>query len=177
MTPVVTNAAKIGNPVALQGPPGEGKPTSSAATTPAPQPQPVQPTRTAVPKPSANHPTIFPIEGLSPYQNNWTIRAKVKQKSDIRTYANQRGEGKFFSVVLMDETAEIKATAFNQSVDELYEKLQEGKTYFISKARVNLAKKKFNTVNNDYELGFERSSIVEEVRIYSSVVSISLTLR
>ncbi|KIP12317.1 hypothetical protein PHLGIDRAFT_124212 [Phlebiopsis gigantea 11061_1 CR5-6] len=173
---VTSTAPKIGNPVALQGPPGEGKPVSSASGTPVPQQQPQQtatssstmrpPTTKptpAPPKPAAcSRPNLFPIEGLSPYQNNWTIRAKVKQKSDIRTYSNQKGEGKFFSVTLMDDTGEIKATAFNQGVDELYPKLEEGNTYYISKARVNLAKKKFNTVNNDYELGLERSTTVEE---------------
>lgn len=174
---VVENiGTKIGNPAALQGPGGEGKPVSSANGTPAPQQQSEQTTTSssttrpppakaapAPPKaaPSA-HPNLFPIEGLSPYQNNWTIRAKVKQKSDIRTYSNQKGEGKFFSVTLLDDTGEIKATAFNQSVDELYPKFEEGHTYYISKARVNLAKKKFNTVNNDYELGLERSTTVEE---------------
>ena len=108
---------------------------------------------------------VFPIEGLSPYQNNWTIRAKVKQKSDIRTFSNARGEGKVFSVTLMDETGEIKATAFNNNVDEFYPKFQEGKMYYVSKGQVNLAKKKFNNVNNEYELGLQRGTIVEEVSL------------
>lgn len=64
----------------------------------------------------------------------------------------------------MDETGEIKATGFNQAVDELYDKIQEGKVYFISRARVNMAKKKFSNVNNEYELNFERNTEVEEVR-------------
>lgn len=63
----------------------------------------------------------------------------------------------------MDETGEIKATAFNAVADELYPKLQQGKVYFISKAKVNLAKKKFSNLNNDYELGLERNTEVEEV--------------
>jgi replication factor A1 len=112
---------------------------------------------------TSNHHNVIPIEGLSPYQNNWTIRAKVKSKSDIRTYSNQRGEGKFFSVTLMDQSGEIKATGFNTNVDQFYEQLQEGRTYYISKGRVNLAKKKFNNVNNDYEIGLERSTTIEEV--------------
>jgi replication factor A1 len=107
---------------------------------------------------------VFPIEGLSPYQNNWTIKALVTQKSEIKTWSNQRGEGKLFNVTLMDETGEIRGTGFNLVVDELYPKLEEGKVYYISKARVNLAKKKFSNLTNDYELSFERSTEVEEVR-------------
>ncbi|KDQ61103.1 hypothetical protein JAAARDRAFT_124049 [Jaapia argillacea MUCL 33604] len=106
--------------------------------------------------------SIYFIEGLSPYQNNWTIKARVTQKSDIKTWSNTRGEGKLFSVTLMDESGEIRGTGFNAVVDELYEKLQEGKVYFISKARVNLAKKKFSNVANDYELTLEKNTEVTE---------------
>lgn len=63
----------------------------------------------------------------------------------------------------MDETGEIRGTAFNAVANDLYEKLQEGKVYYVSKARVNLAKKKFSNVNNDYELSFEKNTEVEEV--------------
>lgn len=107
--------------------------------------------------------SIYPIEGLSPYQNNWTVKARVTHKSEVKTWSNQRGEGKLFNLTLMDETGEIRATAFNAAVDELYEKLEEGKVYYISKGRVNLAKKKFSNVQNDYEMTLEKNSEIEEV--------------
>jgi len=134
-------AEKIGNPVPrTMDPP---KPPSLAGSS---EPQaPHQPSR----------PTTF-IEGLSPHLNNWTIKARVIQKSEIRNRLNQRGEGKIFSVTLMDETGEIRATGFDLVVDQLYDKLQEGKVYYISKARVNLT-----TGKN--ELSLERNTEVEEV--------------
>lgn len=52
----------------------------------------------------------------------------------------------------MDDSGEIRATGFNQQVDQFFDMLQEGKAYLISKARVNIAKKQFNNVNNEYEL-------------------------
>ncbi|KAF8077769.1 hypothetical protein FPV67DRAFT_1775138 [Lyophyllum atratum] len=165
-----TTAEKIGDPKPLTE---VADAPQSAGSTPAPAPAaaaassskpPVQHHQTNNPAPSGRggRGSIFPIEGLSPYQNNWTIKARVIQKSDIKTWSNARGEGKLFNVTLMDETGEIRATGFNLAVDELYPKLEEGKVYYISKARVNLAKKKFSNLTNDYELGFERNTEVEE---------------
>ena len=66
----------------------------------------------------------------------------------------------------MDDSGEIRGTAFNLVADELYPKLEEGKVYYVSKARVNLAKKKFSNVNNDYELSLERNTELEEVSLF-----------
>jgi len=63
----------------------------------------------------------------------------------------------------MDETGEIRATAFNAVVDDLYEKFEENKVYYISKGRINLAKKKFSNVQNDYEMNLEKNTEIEEV--------------
>lgn len=103
---------------------------------------------------------IYPIEALSPYQNKWTIKARVISKSDIKNWHNQKGEGKLFSCTFMDESGEIRATGFNDAVDNYYEVLQEGSVYLISRCRVNIAKKQFSNVNNEYELMFERDTEV-----------------
>ena len=159
---------KIGTPVALQDNSTRTTPAVAAVSTPAVPlaPAAVSPV-SSLPQKSAQGnkrgPAIFPIEGLSPYQNHWTIKARVTFKSEVKTWANARGEGKLFYVTFMDETGEIRGTAFNAVVDELYPKIEEGKVYYISKARVNLAKKKFSNINNDYELALERSTEVEEV--------------
>lgn len=170
---VSTDEEKIGNPVAIATPaPAPAVPnnvipvaSSSAAITPPQQQQPQgQAQRQQAPtKKGGRAGAIYPIEGLSPYQNNWTIKARVIQKSEIKTWSNQRGEGKLFNVTLMDESGEIRGTAFNQVVDEIYDKLEEGKVYFLSKARVNLAKKKFSNLSNDYELSLEKNTEIEEV--------------
>lgn len=105
---------------------------------------------------------IFPIEALSPYQNKWTIKARVTTKSEIKHWTNQRGEGKLFSCNFLDESGEIKATAFNEQVDRLYPLLKEGHVYFLSKARVNIARKKFSNLSNEYEIAFERDTQISE---------------
>jgi replication factor A1 len=110
----------------------------------------------------ANGAPVYPIEGLSPYQNKWTIKARVTSRSDIKHWSNQRGEGKLFSVNLLDESGEIKATGFNDAVDRFYPMLQENKVFYISKARVNIAKKQFSNLNNEYEIAFENNTEIEE---------------
>ncbi|KAK0441014.1 hypothetical protein EV421DRAFT_1813498 [Armillaria borealis] len=160
-----TPAEKIGNPTSLNkadDTPAPAQGTSDASTAEPPraqQPkQPAQPQRTA----SGGKSNWHPIEGLSPYQNTWTIKARCTHKSDMKTWSNQRGEGKLFNVTLMDETGEIRGTAFNSVADDLYTKFEEGKVYYVSKARVNLAKKMFSNLANDYELAFERNTVIEE---------------
>jgi replication factor A1 len=108
-------------------------------------------------------PSIYPIEGLNPCLCGWSIKARVIQKSDIKTWSNRQGEGRLFDVTLMDETGAIRGAGFNAVVDKLYPRLEEGKVYFISKARVNPAKKKFSNLTHDYELSFQRDTEVEEV--------------
>lgn len=113
-------------------------------------------------KPAPSRPNVFAIEQLSPYQNQWTIKARVLYKSDIRTWLNARGEGKLFNVNLLDESDEIRATMFNDVVDKFHDLLVEGKVYYISKARIQQAKPQWSNLLHPYELSFDRDTEVEE---------------
>ncbi len=70
---------------------------------------------------------IYPIASLTPYQNRWTIKARVTHKSDIRRWSNSRGEGHLFSMDLLDESGEIRATAFKEMCDKYYNMIEVGK--------------------------------------------------
>lgn len=116
------------------------------------------------------HANIYPIEALSPYAHKWTIKARCTNKSDIKTWHNKNGEGKLFSVNLLDESGEIRGTGFNDQVDTLYDLFHEGGVYYItSPCKVNMAKKQFSNLNNDYELMFERDTRVEKAEEQSGV--------
>ncbi|KAG2736405.1 hypothetical protein G9P44_000495 [Scheffersomyces stipitis] len=105
---------------------------------------------------------ITPIETLSPYQNNWTIKARVSYKGDLRTWTNAKGEGKLISVNFLDESDEIKASAFQDVAISAHKLLEEGKVYYISKAKVQASNKKFNTLSHPYELVMDRDTKIEE---------------
>lgn len=124
--------------------------------------------------PSAGaHASIHPIEAISPYNNKWTIKARCTNKSAIKTWHNKNGEGKLFSVNLLDDSGEIRATGFNDQCDMLYELFQEGGVYYISSpCRVQMAKKQFTNLNNDYELTFERDTVVEKAEDQNDVPQI-----
>lgn len=54
----------------------------------------------------------------------WVIKARVTNKSAIRTWSNSRGEGKLFSMDLADESGEIRATVFRDLVDKYYDMIE-----------------------------------------------------
>lgn len=125
--------------------------------------------------PSDKQNNIYPIEGLSPYSRAWTIKARVTQKSQIRTWHKSNSEGKLFSVNLLDESGEIKATGFNDAVDQWYDILQEGSVYYISTpCRVSMAKKQFTNLPHDYEITFEKDTKIEKVEGASNLPTIKI---
>ncbi|XP_065054177.1 replication protein A 70 kDa DNA-binding subunit-like [Rhopilema esculentum] len=105
---------------------------------------------------------IHPISSLTPYQNRWTVRARVTNKSSIRTWSNSKGEGKLFNVDLLDETGEIKATGFNDAVDKFHPLLEVGKVYFISRGSLRTANKQYTSLKNDYEMYLNNDSVIEQ---------------
>lgn len=164
---------KIGTPEALEIKDEKPQPAAVSAdgfygNKPAQQPQEQQrslPHHQSNPG-TAAHPHLYPIESLSPYAHKWTIRARCTHKGDMKTWHNTKGEGKLFSVNLLDDTGEIRATAFNDAAERLYPTFQEGTVYYISApCRVTLAKKQFSNLPNDYELQFERDTEVEKASL------------
>ena len=82
------------------------------------------------------------------------LKEKVTNKGEIRTWSNSRGDGKLFSMDLMDDSGEIRATAFNAECDKFYNMIETNKVYYISGANLKSANKQYASIKNDYEMSF-----------------------
>lgn len=92
-----------------------------------------------------------PVTALSPYQKDFKIKVRCTRKGPIRTWSNSRGDGKLFSVDLLDSSGgEIQATCFNDAAEKFFPMLEEGKVYIISKGRVKVSNKRYTHITNDY---------------------------
>ncbi|KAG0598564.1 hypothetical protein M758_12G084200 [Ceratodon purpureus] len=105
---------------------------------------------------------IIPIAALNPYQGRWTIKARITSKSDVRRFHNAKGEGKVCSFDMLDaDGGEIRATCFNNVVDQFYDRVEVGKVYLISKGSLKAAQKNYNHLKNDWEIFLENQTTIE----------------
>lgn len=164
VTPGAEVGEKIGNPVNSSAPSGASAPSATeTASNAAPKSvfsNKTEPKVVSTPQMNGSDQPVHPIASLTPYQNKWTIKARVTSKTPIRTWSNSRGEGKLFSVNFLDESGEIRATGFNDVVDKLYDLLEVNKVFYVSRATLKTANKNYSTVNNDYEMSFNPDTTV-----------------
>ncbi|XP_062558412.1 replication protein A 70 kDa DNA-binding subunit [Armigeres subalbatus] len=112
--------------------------------------------------PSLQDTLTHPINSLSPYQNKWVIRARVMTKSGIRTWSNAKGEGKLFSMDIMDESGEIRVTAFKEQCDKFFDMIEVDKVYYITKCQLKPANKQYSALKNDYEMTMTNETLIQE---------------
>mmetsp|Transcript_26812 Transcript_26812/g.80773 ORF Transcript_26812/g.80773 Transcript_26812/m.80773 type:complete len:458 (+) Transcript_26812:66-1439(+) len=119
----------------------------------------------------------LPISELSAYVQRWTIRARVTSKSVLRTFSKGAGNGKVFHVQLLDvHGGEIRASFFNEAADKLFETLQVGKCYSLSRGSVRIANRQFNPCNHRYEISFDKMAEVEQVADDGAIDAVKLSL-
>ena len=120
---------------------------------------------------------VTPIAALTPYNNRWTIQVRVTAKGQMKTWKNDKGEGNLFSVDLIDESGEIRATAFKETATKYYDVLQEGKVYRIRGGSLKAANAKFNTLKNTYEISFSETTEVTPVDDNASIPDIKFSFK
>ena len=104
-----------------------------------------------------------PISSLSPYKDRNVINARVTSKTEVKKWTNERGEGRLFSVSLLDSSGEIRLTCFNDAVDQYFDLLQIGKIYEFSNFQVKIAKRQYGSIQNDYEIAVDSNTTIKAV--------------
>lgn len=64
---------------------------------------------------------------LNPYSNKWTIRARITNKTDLRSVNTKNGDCEVFSMDLCDESGEIRATLWREAAVRFYKSVEVGK--------------------------------------------------
>lgn len=121
---------------------------------------------------------VVPIASLNPYQNRWTIKARVTSKGSIRRWSNARGEGHLFSVDLLDaHGGEIRGTFFKDACDKFEPILQEGKVYTLSGGRLKVANQQYTSLRNNYEITFDRNADIRPAADGSDIMRMRYSFR
>lgn len=74
----------------------------------------------------------------------------------------RKGKWKLFSMDVADEKAQIRVTAFNDVVDKFFNKIENGKTYYIANAYLKNANAKFSTIKNNFEMTLTSDTLILE---------------
>lgn len=107
---------------------------------------------------------ITPISSLNMYQSQWTVKARVTGKSDVRTWSNARGEGSLFSFEILDNSGtDLRCTCFKEAVDKFYNLLEVDKVYTLTGGRLKVANMQYNTCKSNFECTFDQNAEIRRV--------------
>lgn len=99
------------------------------------------------------------ISSLNPYVHRWQIKARVVDKTPLQTTKNN---SKFFHVDVTDSAGDvIRAKFWSDAAEKWHGALEKGKVYCFSRGRVNVANKRFSTLNNNYEISFSADADIK----------------
>jgi replication factor A1 len=102
------------------------------------------------------------VVNIHSFAKSWTIKGRVTNKSNIRRFSNQRGEGCLFSVEVEDGTGKIRITLFGQKAEMYHPLLEVNKIYIFAKFGAKTANRQYNKLSCEYELNSNDDSIIEE---------------
>ena len=102
----------------------------------------------------------MPIKALNTFTRDWVIKARVANRSELRT--TQKG-GQLLKIELVDSYGtQIEGTFFNDSAKKYSPLLEKNKIYLFSNGMIKMANKKFSSLKNDFCIIFEKLSDIQE---------------
>ncbi|KAF0976257.1 hypothetical protein FDP41_004932 [Naegleria fowleri] len=114
---------------------------------------------------------IVPLIALTPWLNDWVIKARVTRKPDLKHWTKDDRKGTILSINLIDQdSTEIRATFFNEGAIKANSKLRERGVYYFKGGKIKPADHKFNTrIAHNYEITFYDNCIIQEATDNESV--------
>lgn len=107
----------------------------------------------------------LPICALNLTSSDWTIKARVIEKSSIRVWDKPNSKGKLFDCILTDRKGDqIKGAFFNAAVDLFFESIQIGFVYSFSGGNVRSSNKAYSSILNDLEINFDKNSTIRKLQ-------------
>jgi hypothetical protein len=99
--------------------------------------------------PSISCGSINQLDYLS--KNPWSFKARCVLKSNLRNYTGKSGTtGYAYSLDFKDKSGEIRLTGFDMM--QIYDSVSIDKIYIVSNGAFKPSQKKFNSLNNEYEI-------------------------
>jgi replication factor A1 len=111
----------------------------------------------------------MPIKALNTFTRDWVVKARVANRSELRT--TQKG-GQLLKIELVDSYgSQIEGTFFNDSAKKYHPLLEKNKIYLFSNGMIKMANKKFSSLKNDFCIIFEKQSDIQEANDDGSITN------
>eukprot|EP00743_Colponemidia_sp_Colp-15_P016080 GILK01019554.1.p1 GENE.GILK01019554.1~~GILK01019554.1.p1 ORF type:complete len:451 (+),score=31.00 GILK01019554.1:461-1813(+) len=106
----------------------------------------------------------LPISTLHPSMPQWTIKARVTARSELRTWSKNGRSGTLFCVNLLDvEGGEMKGVFFNEAADRWSSSLELDSVYLFPKGKLKVASKRFCSPSIQYECVWKNDAEISKV--------------
>lgn len=107
------------------------------------------------------------ISDLNVHLGRWAIRGRITKKTEMKTWSNNRGDGRFFSVELLDVGGgQIRATMFNKQAEKFYDDMEIGGVYEIANGQlktIDKSKSWNRSATHQCEISFTSETEVQRV--------------
>ena len=113
-----------------------------------------------------------PISSLNPYQRAWSVKGRVDNVSECRTWSRGSNSGCVFSMDFHDvkpTCGSIRVTFFNDCASEWHPKLTGGGAVLeISRGTLKPSNSKYSKLTHEYELTITSKSQVKILEVQSN---------
>eukprot|EP00826_Nyctotherus_ovalis_P057482 TRINITY_DN7860_c0_g1_i2.p1 TRINITY_DN7860_c0_g1~~TRINITY_DN7860_c0_g1_i2.p1 ORF type:complete len:426 (+),score=73.15 TRINITY_DN7860_c0_g1_i2:275-1552(+) len=109
---------------------------------------------------------IVPLKYLKPSLSDWTVRVRLTNKGQVKLFKRPQSKSndRLLSLEFIDrEGTKITGILFRDGITTYERFLQIGNCYQISKGQIKVANKKYTSVEHEYCITLDESSLIERI--------------